>query len=131
MREVLGTARDARDAEKRLRALAAETEEKARVISERINKYIDSLVAAYTVKGAPRTTVDVERFHREVKSPVRLGNRLAFEAHGAGLSHAREVAKRGQLEEMRRSVPALTERLEEKRVRKRRRRRRRRKIGLT
>jgi len=34
---------------------------------------------------------------KEVKSPVRLGNRLAFEAHGAGLSYAREVAKRGQL----------------------------------
>lgn len=115
MREVLGTARDARDAERRLGALAAETEEKAGVISERIDKYIDSLVAAYAVKGAPRTTVDVEGFHREVKRPVRLGNRFAFEAHGAGLSHAREVAKRGQLEEMRRSVPALIERLEEKR----------------
>lgn len=114
VREVLGTAKNAKDAKKRLKALAAEMEGKVRVISERINKYIDSLVAAYTVKGAPRTTVDVERFHREVKSPVRLGNRLAFEAHGAGLFHAREVAKRGQLEEMQRSVPALTERLEAK-----------------
>ena len=106
VREVLGTAKNAKDAEKRLKALAAETEGKARVISERINKYIDSLVAAYTIKGAPRTTTDVERFHREVKSPVRLGNRFAFEAHDAGLSYAREVAKRGQLEEMQRSVPS-------------------------
>ncbi len=112
LREVLGTAKNAKDAEKRLKALAAEMEEKAKVISERINKYIDSLVAAYTIKGAPRTTVDVEQFHREVKSPVRLGNQFAFEAHGAGLSYAREVAKRGQLEEMQRSVPALIERLE-------------------
>lgn len=39
--------------------------------------------------------MDLERFHREVKSPVRLGNQFAFEAHGASLSYAREVAKRG------------------------------------
>jgi len=114
LRKVLGTAKNAEDAEKKLNALAAEMEGKAKVISERINKYIDSLIAAYTIKGAPRTIVDVEQFHKEVKSPVRLGNRLAFEAHGAGLSYAREVAKRGQLEEMQRSVPALIERLEEK-----------------
>lgn len=49
LREILGTARDAEDAERRLRALAAEVEEKAKVISQRIKKYMDSLVAAYTI----------------------------------------------------------------------------------
>ena len=99
LREVLGTAKNAKDAEKRLKVLAAEMEEEVKVTSERINKYIDSLIAAYIIKGAPRTIVDVEQFHKEVKSSVRRGNRLAFEAHGAGLSYAREVVKRGQLEE--------------------------------
>ncbi|MEM3564925.1 MAG: hypothetical protein QXR19_16980 [Candidatus Jordarchaeaceae archaeon] len=42
-----------RTQERRLRALAAEVEGKAKVISQHVKKYMDSLVAAYTIKGSP------------------------------------------------------------------------------
>lgn len=115
VREVLGTAKNAKDAEEKLKKLAAETEEKTKIISERIYKYLDSLVAAYTIEGVPRTIGDLELFHRDVKRPVMLENRPAFEAHGEGLSYAREVVRQGMLGVMWCSLPALVEELGEMR----------------
>lgn len=83
LQEILGTAKDAEDAESGLKALTDKGEGKAKVISQRIKKYMDSLIAAYIIEGAPQTIVDVEKFQKEAKSPVRRGNRFAFEAHGA------------------------------------------------
>lgn len=86
-------------------------EGKAKVISQCIEKHVDSLVASYTIEGATRTIVDAEKFHKEVKRPVRRGNRFV-EAHSTGRSHAREVAKRGQLQNMYHSIPILSKKIE-------------------